>query len=196
MFQNEYKTAVIGGRYVGKSTLCCAIVGKNICRDYNPTIGVDFMIKRFIINNDIKTLALWDLAGSEKFLSIVGKYVQTSKTLLFCYSADSYNSFEEMLKLFDHYKSFKYIDNKQIVIIATKNDSLKILNNYESWGLEFAGKHGFPFISTSSYNNIGITKIIDICLFKQPKLVVHVTNELNINKPTTKRNHNICCCIL
>jgi small GTP-binding protein len=165
MFKNIVKTSVIGTNNIGKSCLCNAISGRNIEKYYASTIGVDFIVKHIVRKHDTVSLALWDLSGLDRFYCITGPYIESSSVLIYCYSAENYDTFTTMVSKYYDYNS-KY---KHIIIVVTKIDSNKTIPDFEKWGEEFAEKHSHPFIKTSSYTKEGIQELIDICIIHAPK---------------------------
>jgi small GTP-binding protein len=167
MFRNVVKTSVIGTTNIGKSCLCNVIAGRKIEKDYSSTIGVDFIVKYIVRKHDTVLLALWDLSGLDRFYSITGPYIESSSVLIYCYSAENYDTFTTMVSKYYDYNS-KYTENKHIIIVVTKIDSNKTITDFEKWGEEFAEKHSHPFIKTSSYTKEGIQELIDICIVHAP----------------------------
>jgi small GTP-binding protein len=97
MLSNVLKTAVIGTNHVGKSCLCSAIAGRTVKKEYSYTVGVDFIVKHVVRKHDTIALSLWDLSGLDRFSLIVGSYVRGSPVLVYCYSAESSDSFKKMV---------------------------------------------------------------------------------------------------
>lgn len=198
MIKNSIKTAVIGGSRTGKTSLCLAIAERNMEYEYIPTIGVDCMVKRIYNEDRNYILALWDLAGCERFLSIVSEYVKNSKILLFCYSSTSLESFHELLFLYKYYKSFNCLADKHLIVVATQIDSKHKIHNYDVWGREFCNKHNLPFIKTSAYENIGIRELTKLCIFNNIENVKFSTenpkpSSLNVNNLYKDSDENYCC---
>jgi small GTP-binding protein len=182
MVRHVLKTALIGTNYVGKSCLCYAITGRIIEKEYSSTIGIDFIVKHVFRQNDTIALSLWDLSGLDRFRYIVGSYIRDSSVLIYCYSAESYDSFRKMLWKYEEYKNLGYSTNKHIIIVVTKIDSKKTFTYFETLGEEFAKKHGYPFIKTSSYNKEGIQDLINTCITIIPITIIKPPEPLIIQK--------------
>jgi small GTP-binding protein len=58
-----FKYLVVGDSGVGKTSLLVRYCEDNFQADYLSTIGVDFKIKRVVMNDTQLTLNIWDTAG-------------------------------------------------------------------------------------------------------------------------------------
>jgi small GTP-binding protein len=152
------KTAVIGARCCGKTSLCNAMTERTVYKDYISTIGVDYFVKHFERKNDKVTLSLWDLTGNDSFEHVIESYVRSCPVLIFCYSAKDENTFRELEYNHLLYKKKNIIQNKKIIIVVTKIDSYKFID-YENVGKEFSEKHNYHFIKTSAYSKEGINQL-------------------------------------
>lgn len=164
MNSEQIKICVVGDEYVGKTSLCKAIIGKQIETKYIPTIGIDCFVKYTQQGNKSINLFMWDLTGASRFENIIVLYTKSVDVLLFCYSVESYDSF---LKMTQKRETFdKYIDTQQqrIIIVATKIDSDSIEPDYETWGREYAHKNNYSFIKTSAKTFEGVDILIEECL--------------------------------
>lgn len=153
MNKDILKIAVIGASYVGKSTLCYALSNRPISGEYTSTIGIDYILNR--VSNNV-SIGFWDLAGLERFTSIVSIYVKSSNQAIFCYSAESYQSYLDMIDKYEFYKTHNYLDNKPIFVVATKIESKNAHPEYKEWCKNFIQQNNFQFIPTSSYTGKGL----------------------------------------
>ena len=170
MTTDVLKTALIGDSFVGKSTLCYAIVDRPINREYTSTIGVDYIVK--IVSNDVY-IGFWDLAGLDRFATIISSYVKNSKQVIFCYSAESYQSYVNMINKYEFYKTNNYLDDKPIFVVATKIESRKAHYNYQTWSEDFVNINNFPFIPISSYTGEGLEKLTRALVDKKQFLSIN-----------------------
>ena len=182
--KNVLKVAVIGKNCVGKSVLCSAMAGRTINRDYDMTIGVDLIIKYFKKDEKYFQLSMWDMAGQSRFDSITDAYITTMPKLLFCYSSDNYSSFQGMLDKYDTYKYSGELKNKHIVITMCKCDLQDKFHNAEQSGKEFADKHGYKFVKTSSFTKEGLEELTD-ALIDLPEALAPLPPPPTIKKSRT-----------
>ena len=108
------KVAILGFPKVGKTTLANMLCEKEINKEYLPTCGLN--IEK--ISLDGIDLAIWDLAGQERFRFMWENFITGAK-LLFVIT-DS--SLDNVLKTKQLLKDFKKKKNSKIRIIANKQD--------------------------------------------------------------------------
>jgi small GTP-binding protein len=74
------------------STYCDGILSnKN-----EPTIGVDFKVKRLLVGDSLVNLQIWDTGGREMFRQILKHYVRGSNAFLIVYDVTNQQSFEDV----------------------------------------------------------------------------------------------------
>ena len=156
------KVVVVGDSYVGKTTLCNSIIGKEFVREYVRTIGIDYKVKTG------EGICIWDLSGDKNFKFMFETFVMSSRVILFCYSAEDYNSFVEMKKMYEDYLIKSCLKDKKIIIIVTKVDSEGCYIDYEKDGKIFSEINGYLFLKTSSKNRYGIKELEDNLVSKPP----------------------------
>ena len=162
---NNIKVVVVGDSYVGKTSLCNAMIGKEFVREYVRTIGIDYKVKR------VEGICIWDLSGDKNFKFMFETFVMSSGVILFCYSAEDYNSFVEMKKMYEDYLLKRCLKDKKIIIIVTKVDSEGCYIDYEKDGKIFSEINGHVFLKTSSKNKYGIKELEDNLFSKPPSLI-------------------------
>ena len=69
----KIKIGLFGDTNVGKTSIFNVINNTSYSKT-NTTIGVDFIIKNFTINNTNIKLHIWDTAGQERYNSIIKPY--------------------------------------------------------------------------------------------------------------------------
>lgn len=159
------KVVVVGDSYVGKTSLCNAIIGKEFVREYVRTIGIDYKAKRV---DDVYSMCMWDLSGDKNFKFMFETFVMSNQFILFCYSAEDYNSFVEMKEMYEDYLIKSCLKDKKIIIIVTKVDSEGCYIDYEKDGKIFSEINGHLFLKTSSKNRYGIKELEDNLVSKPP----------------------------
>lgn len=68
------KSIVIGDMSVGKTSLINRYCRNLFEKDYKPTIGVEYEVKKYQILGQEFHLQMWDTSGEERFKSITGAY--------------------------------------------------------------------------------------------------------------------------
>ena len=68
------KMVVVGNGAVGKSSMIQRYCKGIFTKDYEKTIGVDFLERQIQVNDEDVRLMLWDTAGQEEFDAITKAY--------------------------------------------------------------------------------------------------------------------------
>ena len=66
----QMKIILIGDSGVGKTNILLREIKNQFEPNHKATLGIDFHIKTFEIDNKIIKFMIWDTAGQEKFKSI------------------------------------------------------------------------------------------------------------------------------
>ena len=120
-YQYIFKLILIGNSGVGKSCILQRYMKHTFEEQYKCTIGVDFLMKTVIINNETVKLQLWDTAGQEKYKSMVSSYYRGTNVALIVFDLTSHESFDALpLWIENYYKNGP--DQKNIILIGNKKD--------------------------------------------------------------------------
>ncbi len=80
-----FKLIVAGDGGVGKTTLVDRYVNGTFHDDSRITLGVQFMVKRLIIEGNPIDLQIWDFGGEERFRFILPAYCRGAHGAIFMY---------------------------------------------------------------------------------------------------------------
>merc|ERR1711936_1548429 len=97
-FDYIFKIVIIGDATCGKTSLMKRYVDKSFHCDTLTTIGVDFNIKTFTMDDTIVKLQIWDTAGQEKFAPIGSLYYRGAQAVLLTFDITNKKSFENVEK--------------------------------------------------------------------------------------------------
>jgi small GTP-binding protein len=92
----EVKAILIGGHYVGKTSLINVTIGIQFDSDIKPTITSSYVEKKFEIKQKKYLVKLWDTAGMEKFRTLNKLFYKDSQIVIFVYDITRKESFEEL----------------------------------------------------------------------------------------------------
>ena len=152
-----FKLLLIGNTSVGKSSLLLRFTDNIFDDCYKLTIGVDFKIKTFELNNKIVKLQIWDTAGQERFRTLTNSYYKGSHGIILTYDITNRQSFEDIENWIA--ESEKFADRNIVqLLIGNKSDLDKKRNVSKEEGQEFANSIGVNFIETSAKNCFNVEK--------------------------------------
>ena len=98
-----FKVCLFGDGGVGKTTLINRYLTGVFKSDESITIGVDFHIKKLIIEEKRISLQIWDFAGEERFRFLLPSYVLGASGGIFVYDITRFTSlknFQDWLDIF------------------------------------------------------------------------------------------------
>ena len=153
-----YRLLLIGDSGVGKSAILNRFSDNIFIKDCTTTIGVDFRIKTFKIDNDTIKVELWDTTGNKTFRDIVKIFYKRTNCVVFIYDITEHNSFKNIKKWLKESDLYAPKNVKKI-IVGNKLDleNLRQVDYKES--LDFAHKLNIDYIETSAKNNSNINEL-------------------------------------
>jgi len=164
---NDYRVLrviISGDRSTGKTTLTSRLCKKELEKDCNATIGVEFS-SRYLPKLDLK-LNIWDLGGDHRFENIIVPYFKSGNILVFVYSVDSYESLGRVQYLYKRYKEEEVIKDHKIVVVCNKCDIIKDDNiGLVNQGSDWANSINADFISVSAKDNTNVDGLFNTLFF-------------------------------
>ncbi len=110
----NFKLIIAGDGGVGKTTLVNKYVNGTFIEDTRLTVGVQFMVKRLVLNGDTINLQIWDFGGQDRFRFILPAYCRGAHGALFMYDTTSLMSLHHM----DEWIEILRSQNKSIPVVA------------------------------------------------------------------------------
>ncbi|XP_051513180.1 ras and EF-hand domain-containing protein-like isoform X2 [Myxocyprinus asiaticus] len=88
-----YHLVLAGDAGSGKSSFLLRLSLNEFRGDIQTTLGVDFQIKKMLVDGEKTNLQIWDTAGQERFRSIARSYFRKAHGVLLLYDVTSESSF-------------------------------------------------------------------------------------------------------
>lgn len=170
----QHKIIFIGDSAVGKTSIINQYIYESITAEHSPTIGIDFIAKTFVLDNQEIRFQIWDTAGQEKFHALIPNYVRSSTDAVVCYDITSRSSFENLdvwLKMIDD------LANPSLIIVGNKSDLEEQRAVQYAEGQKFAEERHARFFETSATKGTNINDLfITIAKSEVPKQQEQVRN--------------------
>ena len=119
--QCGFNIAVVGEPCVGKTNLIQRFMNNTFNKDSNPTYKAEFIGQKYIINNEIFTIALWETPHLGRFQARNHREIRHAIGTMLLYDATNINSFDSIERW---YSLIKEVGREDIIIIlvGTKRD--------------------------------------------------------------------------
>ena len=168
--------------------------------DYSETNNASSFEDEITYKNKQYIYYIWDTAGQEKFRSVNKIFIRNSKIILFVYSIDNRNSFNEIDFWMNQVKEILGNDKHIIMaLIANKSDLYETQIVMDDEGENAAKEYGIQFLTTSA-----LTSADSFILFVKKLIIDYIemtegnTKESNkdkgvkINKKNKQKKKKCC----
>lgn len=183
---------ILGDGKVGKTSLLLKTVNNEFRETLLSTIGIDYMEKRIIIENQKIKLKIYDTAGQERFKSIALKTMRNSEGVLLVYGINDLESFQNLEQWIDNIKNVININKKPLVLIGNKCDLKEEERKISpEKGQELAEKYGLKFFECSAKTGQNVNEAFDYIAKEMYNLhKQEFSKEGNIKKEEGVENDN------
>ena len=121
--KEEYKlkVVVVGDSGVGKTNLIKRFINDTFNKDSKATVGVEFLSKTYLINQEVFKIEIWDTAGQERYKSITAAYYKGAKGAMIVYDVTNQTSFDNVDTWANEIKE-KAAKNINLMIVGNKTE--------------------------------------------------------------------------
>lgn len=181
------KILIVGESGVGKSSLLIRFTDDYFNPDISATIGIDFKLKLINIDGRLLKLALWDLAGADRFRVLTPCYYNDAHGIIFVYDVSSRDTFKKLPDWLKECEKYSTKTNLVKLLVGNKIDKSAEREVERVEGLRFARQHSMFFIEASEKTKDGIELAVEELaekILQTPGLVDEPKEKVNIGYPS------------
>lgn len=193
---NEIKVILLGDSGIGKTSLINVAVDNKFVEDMPATISSSYVIKKFVKNNKKYILNIWDTAGQETYRALTKIFIKNSKIVIFVYSIDNKNSFENLKKFWISFVKEIVGNSAVFAIVGNKSDLYHNEKVKEGDASNYADSIGAKFSLTSAKTNkIGFVNFLEELLeeYINTKEKEEHSKSIELKKGKLEKRRNKCC---
>uniref|UniRef100_A0A3Q1ERQ9 RAS and EF-hand domain containing 2 n=1 Tax=Acanthochromis polyacanthus TaxID=80966 RepID=A0A3Q1ERQ9_9TELE len=193
-----YRLVLAGDAGAGKSSFLLRLTLNEFRGDIQTTLGVDFQIKRMLVDGERTCLQIWDTAGQERFRSIARSYFRKAHGILLLYDVSSESSFLNVRAWVDQIRDSA--DEKiPMCVIGNKVDLREQLPEGSCvsslHGEKLAKAYGALFCETSAKEGTNVVEAV-LHLAREVKKNVKLRrqdSQVRLSQNNPKKALNSCC---
>eukprot|EP00981_Chlorochromonas_danica_P000578 scaffold131_cov174-Ochromonas_danica.AAC.15 len=145
----KYKLVFLGDQGVGKTSIITRFMYDTFDKNYQATIGIDFLSKTMYLEDRTVRLQLWDTAGQERFRSLIPSYIRDSSVAVVVFDITNRASFLNTTKWIEDVRNERGND-VIIILVGNKTDLSEKRQVSVEEGEDKANKEGIMFIESSA----------------------------------------------
>ena len=196
-----FKIITIGNSGVGKTSILNRYISNTFREELIPTVGLDFSYKVVTLENGKKVkLKLFDTAGQEKFRAFSKAYFRNTDCILFVYSVDNYQSFENITDWIHFTDNHISKEDTLLYLIENKKDlerkvEKEAINKFLKSNNKFRFKSTSPALTKDNSINDLFQEISEILYLKNNNAgsLNKVQNNIHLNRTIGKKQFCLCC---
>jgi small GTP-binding protein len=184
----QYKIVILGNSNVGKTCIVHRFAHDAFLDSSQPTIGANFVTKRFEVDGTLYKFEVWDTAGQEKYRSLTPMYYKGAAAALVVYDlsvAGSLDAARDWIReLHDHAPP-----SVVIALVGNKADLSRAISKEQTSGLcqKFSLIHSE--VSAKTGENICET-FVNIAKKLPKNAAMHKKQGL---QPVEPKGNSYCC---
>ena len=154
----KYKLVFLGDQGVGKTCIINRFVYDSFEKNYQATIGIDFLSKTMYLEDRTVRLQLWDTAGQERFRSLIPSYIRDSSVAVVVYDTTNRTTFLNTQKWIDDIRAERGSD-VVVVLVGNKTDLADRRQVSTEEGQAAANEENVTFVETSAKAGINVKQL-------------------------------------
>ena len=197
----NFKIIIIGDSGVGKSSLLKRAVQNTFDTNYQATIGFEFLLMHFKVNDLKIKLQIWDTCGEEMYRSLVQGFYRNTSLAIIVYDISRKKSFEALEIWLKDLRQHTE-EGIPVFIVGNKMDLQKDISTEEAKMFSVSNRTKF-FTECSAKTGENVKDIFfkaaqylyDTYKVYQNQNKVPMSNRLKLDSNTTPENtKNKKCC--
>ncbi|NWU96252.1 RASEF protein, partial [Upupa epops] len=163
--EKAYKIVLAGDAAVGKSSFLTRLCKNEFRGNTSATLGVDFQMKRLVVDGETTVLQLWDTAGQERFRSIAKSYFRRADGVLLLYDVTCEKSFLNVREWVDMIEDATH-ENIPIMVVGNKADLRQAITEQGqrcvpiNYGEKLAMTYNALFCETSAKDGSNVVEAV------------------------------------
>jgi len=149
---------LLGDTCVGKTCLISRYANGVFKEEYISTVGVDYVSKQEIINDQNINVKLWDTAGQERYKALTPSYLRGAEGIVLVYDVTKSESFDSLKVWIDSLKSNLGENSLPIIIDGNKID-LDDRDVSKETAQKFAQEYNYKYFETSAKSGVGVDEL-------------------------------------
>lgn len=154
----KYKLVFLGDQGVGKTCIINRFVYDSFDKNYQATIGIDFLSKTMYLEDRTVRLQLWDTAGQERFRSLIPSYIRDSSVAVVVYDTTNRTSYLNTGKWIEDIRQERGED-VVIMLVGNKTDLADRRQVAAEEAEAKAGDENILFIETSAKAGLNVKQL-------------------------------------
>ena len=200
----NFKIIIIGDSGVGKSSILKRAVKNRFDESYQATIGFEFLLMHFCVNDLKIKLQIWDTCGQEMYRSLVQGFYRNTSLALIVYDISEKKTYENLDNWIRDLRS--HTDPELPIFIAGNKFDLEnkrevACNDAKDYSLSSRTKYFTECSAKTGYNVENIFYEAAKYLYNACKEIgkknIPTNNKLKINKDDANNENKIkkkkCC---
>ncbi|XP_024138541.1 ras and EF-hand domain-containing protein [Oryzias melastigma] len=193
------RLVLAGDAGAGKSSFLLRLTLNEFRENLQSTLGVDFQLKKMLVDGEMTSLQIWDTAGQERFRSIARSYFRKAHGVLLLYDVTSERSFLNVRAWVDQIQD-STDDKLPMCIIGNKVDLRELSGTHSCVrtldGEKLAKAYGALFCETSAKDGSNIVEAV-LHLAREVKANVKLRktseSQVRLDETNSRRTVNGCC---